>query len=115
MVHDVFVRDIVDLGSKRCVALEEAVEQIIGTLFTQMSSRRYGDGAIERDRVEQRGLGVNALCDRARTSATRAKAPVVRMSPCGPSRPLGAGDHRVLHHRSTGHPRYRSSASSATK
>ena len=33
MVHDDFVCDGVDLGPKRCVAFEEAIEQFIGTLF----------------------------------------------------------------------------------
>ena len=59
MVHDVFVRDSLDVGTKRCMALEEAVEQIIGTLSTQMPGRRDRDGAVERDGVEYGGLGVN--------------------------------------------------------
>ena len=36
VVHDVFVRDNLDVSPKRCVALEEAVEQIIRVLSTQM-------------------------------------------------------------------------------
>ena len=96
MVHDVLVRDRVDLGTKRGMAGEEVIEQIVRTPGTEVASCCDRDDPIERDGVEHVVVGP-------------APFPIEHVGV--PPTPV----RQSLCRGWSGHPRYRSNASSATK
>ncbi len=52
MVHDVLVRERVDLCPERGMAGEEVIEQVVRTPGTEVASCCDRDDTIERDRIE---------------------------------------------------------------
>ena len=96
MVHDVLVHDRVDLCPERGVAVEEAIEQIVRTPDTEVAGCCDRDDPIEGDGVEHVVVG---------------PAPFAIEHVGMPPAPV----RQSLRGRWSGHPRYRSNASSATK